>query len=264
MFRVEVEREEDGRWIAEVVDLPGVHAYGATRDEAVNAAKALTLRTLADRLENAEDCFGIDDKLFLHEPATIVIREPWFFKLRHTSARGIIARGIVVALVTSVFGLVAAADPGPPFGTGFLSILKGSLFGFGFGLFLIFLLFDAGSLKRNIVLTEGGVSCVPNFFGGGVDDACTSFGNWSRHEIRLLELRSGRTAKNTGRDAMLVLHPRYGQEAYMGIAGAADLNVISKLIASLPYPVEVDGRAVSPSGMEPPRRAVSSKSEVFP
>jgi predicted RNase H-like HicB family nuclease len=54
MLRVEVEREDDGRWIAEVVELPGVLAYGDTRDEAVDAAKALSLRVLADRLDNGE------------------------------------------------------------------------------------------------------------------------------------------------------------------------------------------------------------------
>ena len=54
MLRVEVEREEDGRWIAEVVELPGVLAYGASREEAVDAAKALSLRVLADRLEHGE------------------------------------------------------------------------------------------------------------------------------------------------------------------------------------------------------------------
>jgi len=51
---VETEREEDGRWIAEVSDLPGVLAYGKTRDEAIARAEALALRVLADRLEQAE------------------------------------------------------------------------------------------------------------------------------------------------------------------------------------------------------------------
>jgi predicted RNase H-like HicB family nuclease len=55
MLRVEVEREEDGRWIAEVVDLPGVLSYGPTRDEAIERAKALSLRVLADRLEHGEE-----------------------------------------------------------------------------------------------------------------------------------------------------------------------------------------------------------------
>ena len=54
MLRVEVEREDDGRWMAEVVELPGVLAYGATRDEAIERAKALSLRVLADRLEHGE------------------------------------------------------------------------------------------------------------------------------------------------------------------------------------------------------------------
>lgn len=54
MLRVEVEREDDGRWIAEVVDLPGVLAYGQTREEAIERAKALSLRVMADRLEQGE------------------------------------------------------------------------------------------------------------------------------------------------------------------------------------------------------------------
>jgi len=53
-FNVEIEREDDGRWIAEVVDLPGAMAYGQTREEAVSRAEALALRILADRLENGE------------------------------------------------------------------------------------------------------------------------------------------------------------------------------------------------------------------
>ena len=51
---VEVEAEEDGRWIAEVTSLPGVMAYGATREEAIAKAQVLTLRLLADRLEHGE------------------------------------------------------------------------------------------------------------------------------------------------------------------------------------------------------------------
>jgi Predicted periplasmic or secreted lipoprotein len=51
MLLLETEQEEDGRWIAEVRDLPGVLAYGATRSEAVVKAEALALRVLADRLD---------------------------------------------------------------------------------------------------------------------------------------------------------------------------------------------------------------------
>jgi predicted RNase H-like HicB family nuclease len=53
-FTVDVEREEDGRWIGEVTELPGALAYGDTRDEAITKAKALALRVLADRLEHGE------------------------------------------------------------------------------------------------------------------------------------------------------------------------------------------------------------------
>ena len=51
---IEVEREVDGRWIAEILEIPGALAYGATRGEAEAAAAAVALRTLADRLEAGE------------------------------------------------------------------------------------------------------------------------------------------------------------------------------------------------------------------
>jgi predicted RNase H-like HicB family nuclease len=51
---VETDREDDGRFIAEVPDLPGVLAYGATQEEAVARAQALALRVLADRIEHGE------------------------------------------------------------------------------------------------------------------------------------------------------------------------------------------------------------------
>ncbi len=54
-MNIEIEREEDGRWIAEVLDLPGVMAYGQTKEEAVSKVKALALRVLADRLEHGEE-----------------------------------------------------------------------------------------------------------------------------------------------------------------------------------------------------------------
>jgi predicted RNase H-like HicB family nuclease len=53
-FKVEVDREDDGRWIAEVAELPGVLVYGATAKEAQAKAQALALRVLADRLDNGE------------------------------------------------------------------------------------------------------------------------------------------------------------------------------------------------------------------
>lgn len=53
-FTVEYEREDDGRWLAEVIELPGVLAYGGTESEAIAKAQALALRVLADRLEHGE------------------------------------------------------------------------------------------------------------------------------------------------------------------------------------------------------------------
>ena len=53
-FTVEYEQEEDGRWLAEVKELPGVLVYGQTPDEAVAHAQALALRVIADRIENGE------------------------------------------------------------------------------------------------------------------------------------------------------------------------------------------------------------------
>jgi len=51
-FKIEFGREDDGRWIAEIHDLPGVMAYGATKDEAEAAVEALALRVIADRIES--------------------------------------------------------------------------------------------------------------------------------------------------------------------------------------------------------------------
>jgi predicted RNase H-like HicB family nuclease len=54
-MNIELELEEDGRWLAEVVDLPGVLTYGKTRGEAISKVKALALRVLADRVEHGEE-----------------------------------------------------------------------------------------------------------------------------------------------------------------------------------------------------------------
>ena len=53
-MHIEIEREEDGRWLTEISDLPGVMAYGQTQAEAVAKVKALALRVMADRLEHGE------------------------------------------------------------------------------------------------------------------------------------------------------------------------------------------------------------------
>ena len=51
---IESDREDDGRWLAEVPELPGVLAYGATRNEALAKAQVLALRVLAERIEHKE------------------------------------------------------------------------------------------------------------------------------------------------------------------------------------------------------------------
>jgi predicted RNase H-like HicB family nuclease len=53
-LNIEVEQEEDARWLAEVPELSGVLAYGQTRAEAIDRAKALALRVIADRLDHGE------------------------------------------------------------------------------------------------------------------------------------------------------------------------------------------------------------------
>ena len=53
-FTIEIEQEQDQRWIAEVLELPGVMAYGSSRDDAKAKVQALALRVLADRLEHGE------------------------------------------------------------------------------------------------------------------------------------------------------------------------------------------------------------------
>jgi len=58
-FKIEIEREEDGRWIAEVIELPGVMAYGATPEAAKAKVQALALRVMADRLEREEVELGL-------------------------------------------------------------------------------------------------------------------------------------------------------------------------------------------------------------
>jgi predicted RNase H-like HicB family nuclease len=53
-FKVETEQENDGRWIAEIAQIPGAMAYGTTRDEAIARVEALSLRVLAERIEQGE------------------------------------------------------------------------------------------------------------------------------------------------------------------------------------------------------------------
>ena len=59
-MRIELEREDDGRWLAEVCELPGVMGYGQSRDEAIAKVETLALRVIADRLEHGEGIPELD------------------------------------------------------------------------------------------------------------------------------------------------------------------------------------------------------------
>jgi predicted RNase H-like HicB family nuclease len=68
LFSVELDREEDGRWIAEIAELPGVMAYGNTKQEAIRRVYAIALRTLADNVEQGATPPAVT-RLFEHEVA---------------------------------------------------------------------------------------------------------------------------------------------------------------------------------------------------
>ena len=60
-MKVETERETDGRWIAEIPAIPGVMAYGESREEAIARVEALALRVLADRIEHGESVEELEE-----------------------------------------------------------------------------------------------------------------------------------------------------------------------------------------------------------
>lgn len=51
---IEIEQEEDGRWIAEILEIPGVLAYGSTQQQAISNVQALALRVIADKVKSSE------------------------------------------------------------------------------------------------------------------------------------------------------------------------------------------------------------------
>lgn len=63
-FTIEAEQEVDGRWLAEILELPGVMVYGPTREEAMGKVQALALRVIADRLEHDESDVPLMDIRF--------------------------------------------------------------------------------------------------------------------------------------------------------------------------------------------------------
>lgn len=60
-MKIEIEREDDGRWIAEVLDLTGAMAYGETRKEAISKVQSFALRVIADRLDHGENIPELDE-----------------------------------------------------------------------------------------------------------------------------------------------------------------------------------------------------------
>lgn len=60
-MKIDIEKEEDGRWIADVADLPGVLAYGKTREDAIAKVEALALRVIADRIDHGETIPELDE-----------------------------------------------------------------------------------------------------------------------------------------------------------------------------------------------------------
>jgi predicted RNase H-like HicB family nuclease len=60
-MKIEIEREDDGRWIAEVPELSGVMIYGETREEAIARVQSLALRVIADRLDHGEAISELDE-----------------------------------------------------------------------------------------------------------------------------------------------------------------------------------------------------------
>ena len=59
-LQIEIDQEDDGRWIAEIPDLPGVMVYGETRHDAIGKVRILALRVIADRLEHGESVPDVD------------------------------------------------------------------------------------------------------------------------------------------------------------------------------------------------------------
>ena len=60
-MKIDIEKEKDGRWIAEVSELPGVLAYGETRKDAIAKVEALALRVIADRIDHGESIPELDE-----------------------------------------------------------------------------------------------------------------------------------------------------------------------------------------------------------
>ncbi|MCL1947058.1 MAG: type II toxin-antitoxin system HicB family antitoxin [Chitinivibrionia bacterium] len=72
-FDIEFEQEADGRWIAEIPEIPGILTYGVTPMQAAAKAKALALRALAERMENEVSIPGINSIVFVNHYESMVV-----------------------------------------------------------------------------------------------------------------------------------------------------------------------------------------------
>ena len=72
-FDIDFEQEEDGRWIAEISEIPGVLAYGVTPLQAGAKAKALALRVLAERMENETSFPGVSSIVFADRHGQVAV-----------------------------------------------------------------------------------------------------------------------------------------------------------------------------------------------
>jgi predicted RNase H-like HicB family nuclease len=75
-LHVEIDREDDGRWIGEIPDLPGVFAYGQSRREALDRVRALALRVIANRLEKGEWASCLDSVFSAASSPPSIATEP--------------------------------------------------------------------------------------------------------------------------------------------------------------------------------------------
>ena len=105
---VELEQEEDGRWIGSVPELPGMLAYGETRDEAMTAAQTLAERVIADRIEHGED----DEPISLQPPS----RRPPARRSPLASRRALAASAATVGRSLTAFTEVSVRPAGAPAG----------------------------------------------------------------------------------------------------------------------------------------------------
>jgi predicted RNase H-like HicB family nuclease len=95
-FTVEYEQEDDGRWLAEVIELPGVLAYGQSSDEAIAKAQVLALRVLAERLEHGENGHEFVNISFAAARATGHQLKLHVFPLRFSELAGVSSVNLVL------------------------------------------------------------------------------------------------------------------------------------------------------------------------